>query len=751
MLAALSCLLTLSTLAAEPAANQWTKVEAATIVGRRWDVPLGYAPELGRVLVLGGRTSWADYKQPRSYDTLALDPRSGEWENQFPAGAEWGPRVGACQAPAWKDEHWRFQDAAGNTRPNWTIYGTFSLGQKYDYDPDAKCFTFFANGETFRYDPAKREWKNLEPPTNPEKELGGILLWSSMCYDQHGRRFVLFGGGNIETQRGDAGTWTYSPAENRWERLKLDREPPARANSRLVYDPVNKQIILFGGDRLSELVADTWTFDVVKSQWTERKPARSPAPRGGHALVWLPQAKKVLLVGGYTYTSATGYVESMYKPLPADAWIYDAAANAWQKLAVEPGKTGPKGLSNVFWSAAADAKDNVTLLADGTWQLATDAKQVDAAGTEKEGVAAGAALRRTGPYDPAWFTTDVPAVDREAAAKELANLPANTWVKRATPKLPRPNMDWGSAVFAPDLDQILRFSGGHSAYSGTAPVVYDVKSDRYSLPFAPEFPLEYVYSNDQVHGEWSFAGNPWMSGHTYKSTGYDPHSKALVFAAHRYTYFFDSPTGRWSRSAAVNPFRPNMYIVTLAASPEGTLCWADKASGSGAGIWRLGKNREWTAIPVTGPLPAASPDRHGMAFDSRRNRLLCFSSVEKNAGDVCEVDLAAGKSRWLEASGREKAAKVSARETAYLPELDAVLIGAHVTVEGKTCWPLYDCQSNAWLALELAGEDPVGKREFNNSMGLMFDPVRKLVWAVGQNSEVYVLRIETKKEQLTRL
>ena len=43
-------------------------------------------------------------------------------------------------------------------------------------------------------------------------------------------------------------------------------------------------------------------------------------------------------------------------------------------------------------------------------------------------------------------------------------------------------------MFDPAHDLILRFSGGHSAYSGTAPVVYDVKTDRYSLPFAPEYP-----------------------------------------------------------------------------------------------------------------------------------------------------------------------------------------------------------------------------------------------------------------------
>jgi hypothetical protein len=42
---------------AEPPANTWTRLEHGDIPGQRWDVPLGSAPELGRFLVLGGRTS----------------------------------------------------------------------------------------------------------------------------------------------------------------------------------------------------------------------------------------------------------------------------------------------------------------------------------------------------------------------------------------------------------------------------------------------------------------------------------------------------------------------------------------------------------------------------------------------------------------------------------------------------------------------------------------------------------------------
>ena len=40
------------------------------------------------------------------------------------------------------------------------------------------------------------------------------------------------------------------------------------------------------------------------------------------------------------------------------------------------------------------------------------------------------------------------------------------------------------------------------------------------------------------------------------------------------------------------------------------------------------------------------------------------------------------------------------------------------------------------------GADPVGKKAFNNSMGLMYDPGRRLVWAVGQHSQVYALKLD---------
>jgi len=43
------------------------------------------------------------------------------------------------------------------------------------------------------------------------------------------------------------------------------------------------------------------------------------------------------------------------------------------------------------------------------------------------------------------------------------------------------------------------------------------------------------------------------------------------------------------------------------------------------------------------------------------------------------------------------------------------------------------------------GADPIAKGAFNNSMGLVYDPNRKLIWAVGQNSHVHVVRLAPDK------
>ena len=747
--ASAALLLVAPLVAAEP--NAWVKVESGVIEGRRWDVPLAYSPELKRFLVLGGRTDSANYKKPRPYDVLSITPDKGaKWRNELPEfGAKWGGDTGPVTAPGWKGEAWGFTDADGNTRPNWSVYGTFSLGGKYDYDPDTKAFYFLAGNATFKYDPKAREWSDLRRKAGPEGTPGGVLLWSSMCYDRDAKAFVLFGGGNIPTARGDPGTWTFAPEPRLWEQVKVASEPPQRANSRLVYDPVNKLTLLFGGDQLDQLVSDTWVYDSAKKSWTELKPKLSPSPRAGHALLWLPKAKKVLLIGGYTYTSTTEYVASLYKPLPLEAWTFDVATNEWA-LVAKWEKDVPQVPANGFVSAAVDDNDTVMLLdaKNHAWFCTIDTAIPDIL-PARTGVLPGTVVRRTGSHDPKWYTEGLPATINTLTDTRVKALKPNEWFVQPTPRKPGMNMDWGSAVFDTANDKIIRFSGGHSAYSGTAPFFYDVKTDRYSLPFAPEYPIEYVYSNDQVRGEWSFAGNPWMTGHTYKATGYDPNLKCLVFVAHDYTYFFDALTSKWSRATAKNPFVTDMYTSTVCTTPGGAVTWAD-VRGSGAWVFRLDAGtRNWKPLPKkekAPALPQKSADHHGLSYDSTRDRLLFFSDIGGKKGQVAVYDFKTAEVSWLEPAGADKAL-APCRETVYVPEADAVLIGARVPdADGNMLWLAYDCAKNAWLGVPLTGEDPIGKKgAFNNSMGLMYDPARKVVWAVGQYSQVSALKLDTAK------
>jgi len=458
----------------------------------------------------------------------------------------------------------------------------------------------------------------------------------------------------------------------------------------------------------------------------------------------MPNAKKILLIGGYTYTSTTEYVSSLYRRLPPELWTYDVKTGRWDALNLPGPKEGPDAPANFFWSAAVDETDKVLVLGQtGAWTFF-----IDGAGgvglASANGAKPGTVTSRTGSHDPKWYTEGRPSTIAGRADALAKNLKPNEWQQLQTPNRPIMNMDWGSAVFAPEHDMILRFSGGHSAYSGTAPFVYHVDTDRYSLPFAPEYPVEYVYSNDQVRGEWSFKLNPWMTGHTYKSTGYDPNIKAMVFAPHDYTYFFDPQTSKWSRTTEKNPWQPNFYVVTVCATPKGAVVWANARKG-GPGLWRLdAESKTFKPLPLKGEMPQTSADHHGMAYDSKRDRMLLFSDLGKNKGDVLEYDFKSGTTRWLNAAGRDKALAQS-RETIYVPEADAVLIGAHI--KDTTLWPMYDCATNAWVGIDLKGADPVGKRAFNNSMGLMYDSKRRLVWAVGQHSHVHVLRLDAKTAQ----
>ena len=128
----------------------------------------------------------------------------------------------------------------------------------------------------------------------------------------------------------------------------LDAEPPPRVCSPIVYDPTTKLYAMFGGDHFDYLTNDTWVFDLAKRRWFQRHPAAAPAPRADHKLRMAGAAGaedgpareddpalqgKIIMTGGYVYSSKTDYGSNPYSSVTDGDWTYDIAKNVWSPAA----------------------------------------------------------------------------------------------------------------------------------------------------------------------------------------------------------------------------------------------------------------------------------------------------------------------------------------------------------------------------------------------------------------------------------
>jgi hypothetical protein len=550
--------------------------------------------------------------------------------------------------------------------------------------------------------------------------------------------------------------------EDAWEALDdavedLAPAPSKRAYSAVACDRRRGKMVLFGGHRLDRVVADTWVYDCETRMWENRRPERSPSPRYGHGLAWLPDSGQVVLVDG------------VQKRNPfAETWVYDTEANLWTLL-VEGGTTRP-GLTSYAstwgWQpepAVALPGDVVLMLCNrahskpprySTWAARIDPNRTDAAMTAKKAVADRTEVLVDGRDAPRWYDQNAGDIDPAAQQAWLDQLPANTWVAQPpSPNGPRQNRAWGTAMFDPDRDQILHWGGGHVAYTGNAVVHYSVKTNRYYIGQRPEHGLRYVHGQGGMPVSQTYRGRPFMTGHAYHSYAYDPPSKTLVVCGQnprvmvkgRFFFAYDPARTVWLRGPIEAPFPISYSGTILCATPKGAVAWSSQE------LWRVDvANRTWKKLPVTGTLPRGGPDRHGMTYDSKRDRLLLFARALK--GDIVACDFKTGKAAALAPKGKEPTPGVPSREVVYMPDRDAVLLAARVRDEkDQMRWLVYDCRANAWKALLLDGRDPIGNRDatakrggavFNVSLGLMYDRKRKLVWAMNSRSHVTVLRLD---------
>lgn len=144
------------------------------------------------------------------------------------------------------------------------------------------------------------EWDGAEWASITSTDTPAARRFSSMVYDPVRKKTVLFGG-YVNIAYFDE-TWTWDGKV--WTRVvKAKNGPPARSNTSMFWDPSQQKIVVFGGigrptanDRIRRY-GDTWSFDGTK--WTEIKSlSNPPSPRYGCQARFDPVSGKVILFGG---------------------------------------------------------------------------------------------------------------------------------------------------------------------------------------------------------------------------------------------------------------------------------------------------------------------------------------------------------------------------------------------------------------------------------------------------------------------
>ncbi|MBL8025164.1 MAG: T9SS type A sorting domain-containing protein [Fibrobacteres bacterium] len=747
--------------------NTWVKTTGRQV--GKWEYPaLAYSSATGEFVLTAGQQP-----TPSTYHVMNYSHALGKWINALPHDSLYGSAANAnsvdSAAGKWADSTgtaygygynkgiagfgWRFgwRNVLGYLRPNTSSDAkAFRAYTQFCYNTDDGKIYFFVNNQTFTYDPATRRWDTLSTALHPNGTTtfndswngNYFLKWGTLCYDGHNKELVLVGGGGIDKPQGSiGGTWTFNTTTKVWSKLSLTVQPKPRANTAMAYDPVRKKIVLFGGDHLDYLMNETWVYDCATRTWENKNPSNRPRPRAGHALLYLPKSGKIVMMGGYRYEANQTNEFEM--------WSYDVGTNVWvlNKRFTANEEWPRMGLSWTGFGghAATDLGDTIIALTDSanspygyspqTLRMAYDPSIVDNQGTLTYGTQRDTVGLRGGWTNPSWYTTGA-APDTNAAETALRSLAANTWTLITPPQTPGGDRTWGTAVFDPDRDLFMRWSGGHAAYCGTDVPHYSPNKNRWSLGYLPEGPLEYDGNNECNPGTITFNNRPFLSGHTRRCYAYDVNLKRMISVVNSHTYLYDPDKMDWDTTIHIH--NAENYSADrgggVFTTPHGAYGYFNAQSH----LFSPDSLR-WRKLPQTGTLPGFTIDMSGAVYDSKRDRMLHFFNTYGNSVNpvrTYEYDFKTATARQLfPADSQLAVGGASFRECIYLPGLDAVLF----TIAKGSGHLLYNCANNQWTTITIGGINSA----ITNGVGpgLMFDQKRALVWLTSNASAVYALKI----------
>lgn len=163
---------------------------------------------------------------------------------------------------------------------------------------------------------------------------------ATMWYDANLKKTVVYGGlgrANLDQKviRYED-MWSFDGSG--WTKLNVTATPGPRVGAQFAINPNTNRLLLFGGLKAdkAELATkqwydnETWEWNGSNSTWTRLTPATSPDPRENGHMAWDPVNGEMVLFGGYN----GGYYQ-------ADVWIWNGTN--WTPHVVSPGRRRPGG------------------------------------------------------------------------------------------------------------------------------------------------------------------------------------------------------------------------------------------------------------------------------------------------------------------------------------------------------------------------------------------------------------------------
>lgn len=169
-------------------------------------------------------------------------------------------------------------------------------------------------------------WADGRAERRGSTEAPATRVGHAMVFDPVRRVHVLFGGADASAAA-LRDTWEFDGVN--WRQLQPAAAPSGRFFHQMAFDPVTRRVILFGGSNGLGEFADTWAWDGTRWLDASRGGLGNPGARVGHAMATYG-GNGIMLHGG---TSRSGLLD--------DLWLFDGAVwRRFQGLGSPPARAG---------------------------------------------------------------------------------------------------------------------------------------------------------------------------------------------------------------------------------------------------------------------------------------------------------------------------------------------------------------------------------------------------------------------------